>query len=408
MSVRVETSSPFSARTVGILMAIAIISFGAVMVLAGWAPELRNRDQAGDHPYSTSAIGYNGIVQFLDAQGYPVEISRLEHRLTERDWGVMIVTVSPQGMGDKLHALTLQPTTLIVLPKWIGETDRLNKKRQRDTRFMDARRLNDLLGQLDIHGEIGRIDVPRLTDTPFGDMALRPDLKMQVIRSNSLVPIAWTDDGILLGKLGDQEIYVLADPDMLNTFGLARRENARFAVQLMDWLRYDEAEPIIFDATLHGFVRSENLLQMMFDIPFVGATLAALFAGFLLGWAALVRFGPTTRETRVIALGKQALVDNSAGLFTMARRETRLAPGYLTMMRRRVAREIAAPRTMTEAQLSALFDRLGPEEQSGKTFSQIERGLRTASASREELMTRARELYRWRRDILRRGTHERK
>jgi hypothetical protein len=201
---------------------------------------------------------------------------------------------------------------------------------------------------------------------------------------------------------------VLADPDMLNTFGLASRENARFAVQLMDWLRYDEAEPIIFDATLHGFVRSENLLQMMFDIPFVGATLAALFAGFLLGWAALVRFGPTTRETRVIALGKQALVDNSAGLFTMARRETRLAPGYLTMMRRRVAREIAAPRTMTEAQLSALFDRLGPEEQSGKTFSQIERGLRTASASREELMTRARELYRWRRDILRRGTHERK
>ena len=408
MSARTETTSPFAARTVGILLAIAIISFGAVMVLAGWAPELRNRDLAGDHPYSTSAIGYNGIVQFLDAQDYPVEISRLEHKLTQRDWGMMIVTVSPRGMNAKLEDLTLQPTTLIVLPKWIGVTDRLNKKRQRDTRFMAARGLNDLLGRLDIAGEIGRIDVPQVTDTPFGDMALRPDLKMQVIRSDSLVPIAWTDDGILLGKVDDRDIYVLADPDMLNTFGLARRENARFAVQLMDWLRYDETEPIIFDATLHGFIRSENLLQMMFDIPFVGATLAALAAAFLLGWAALVRFGPTARETRVIALGKQALVDNSAGLFTMARRETRLAPGYLTMIRRRVAREIAAPKTMTEAQLSALFDRLGPEEQSGKTFSQIERGLRTASASREELMTRARELYRWVRDILRRSTHERK
>ena len=408
MSARTETTSPFAARTVGILLAIAIISFGAVMVLAGRAPELRNRDLAGDHPYSTSAIGYNGIVQFLDAQDYPVEISRLEHKLTQRDWGMMIVTVSPRGMNAKLEDLTLQPTTLIVLPKWIGVSDQLNKKRQRDTRFMAARGLNDLLGRLDIAGEIGRIDVPQVTDTPFGDMALRPDLKMQVIRSDSLVPIAWTDDGILLGKVDDRDIYVLADPDMLNTFGLAQRENARFAVQLMDWLRYDEAEPIIFDATLHGFIRSENLLQMMFDIPFVGATLAALAAAFLLGWAALVRFGPTARETRVIALGKQALVDNSAGLFTMARRETRLAPGYLTMIRRRVAREIAAPKTMTEAQLSALFDRLGPEEQSGKTFSQIERGLRTASASREELMTKARELYRWRRDILRRSTHERK
>ena len=401
-------NSPFAARTVAVLLTIAIVSFGAVIVLAGWAPELRDRNHAGDHPFSTSALGFNGIVQLLDDQGYPVDVSRLEHRLEGRDWGLMVVTLSPWGMGSKLQDITLQPTTLIVLPKWIGQTDPFNARRQRDTRFMQARSLNDLLDDLNIDGEIGRIDVPDRTDTPFGGMALRPDLKMQVIRSESLVPIAGTDDGILLGKLDDRDIYVLADPDMLNTFGLAERENARFAVQLMDWLRYDEAEPIIFDATLHGFIRSENLLQMMFDIPFVGATLAALAAAFLLGWAALVRFGPTARETRVIALGKQALVDNSAGLFTMARRETHLAPGYLTMIRRRVAREIAAPKTMTEAQLSALFDRLGPEEQSGKTFSQIERGLRTASASREELMTRARELYRWRRDILRRSTHERK
>ena len=401
-------NSPFAARTVAVLLTIAIVSFGAVIVLAGWAPELRDRNHAGDHPFSTSALGFNGIVQLLDDQGYPVDVSRLEHRLEGRDWGLMVVTLSPWGMGSKLQDITLQPTTLIVLPKWIGQTDPFNARRQRDTRFIQARSLNDLLDDLNIDGEIGRIDVPDRTDTPFGGMALRPDLKMQVIRSESLVPIAGTDDGILLGKLDDRDIYVLADPDMLNTFGLAERENARFAVQLMDWLRYDEAEPIIFDATLHGFIRSENLLQMMFDIPFVGATLAALAAAFLLGWAALVRFGPTARETRVIALGKQALVDNSAGLFTMARRETRMAPGYLAMMRRRVAREIAAPKTMTEAQLSALFDRLGPEEQSGKTFSQIERGLRTASASREELMTKARELYRWRRDILRRSTHERK
>lgn len=401
-------NSPFTARTMAVLLTIAIVSFGAVMVLAGWAPELRDRNHAGGHPFSTSALGFNGFVQLLEDQDYPVEVSRLEHRLERRDWGLMVVTLSTWGMGDKLQDITLQPTTLIVLPKWTGQTDPFNARRQRDTRFAAARRLNDLLGDLDIDGEIGRIDVPGRTYTPFGRMALKPDLKMQVIRSDSLEPVAWTDDGILLGKLDDRDIYVLADPDMLNTFGLAERENARFAVQLMDWLRYDAEEPIIFDATLHGFVRSESLLQMMFDIPFVGATLAAFAAAFLLGWAALVRFGPTARETRVIALGKQALVDNSAGLFTMSRRETHLAPGYLTMMRRRVAREIAAPKTITEAQLSALFDRLGPEEQSGKTFSQIERGLRTASASREELMTRARELYRWRRDILRRSTHERK
>ncbi|MEH6810548.1 MAG: DUF4350 domain-containing protein [Hyphomonas oceanitis] len=402
-----NTGSPFAARTVAIMLTIAIVSFGAVMVLAGWSPELRDRNHAGDHPFSTSAIGYNGIVQLLEEQGYPVEVSRLESRLGNRDWGVMVLTLPARGAGD-LENTVLQPTTLVVLPKWNGETDPFNTKRQRDTKFTDASAVNDLLGKLNVTGEIGRIDVPRLTETPFGDMKLKPDVKMQVIKSDTLVEIAGTEDGILLGKMADEDIYILADPDMLNTFGLAERENALFAVQLMDWIRYDEAEPIIFDATLHGFVRSENLMQMMFDIPYIGATLAALAAAFLLGWAALVRFGPTVRGARVIPLGKQALVDNSAGLFTMSRRETRMAPGYLAMLRRRVAREIAAPKTMTEAQLSDLFDRLGPEEQSGKRFSQMEAGLRAPAASREELMTKARELYRWRRDILRRGTHERK
>ena len=402
-----NTGSPFAARTVAIMLTIAIVSFGAVMVLAGWSPELRDRNHAGDHPFSTSAIGYNGFVQLLEDQGYPVEVSRLEHKLTDRDWGVMVVTLPAWGAGD-IEKTELQPTTLIVLPKWVGTVDPFNTKRQRDTKFIDASAVNDLLGKLNVTGEIGRIDVPRLTETPFGDMKLKPDVKMQVIKSDTLIELAGTEDGILLGKMADSDIYILADPDMLNTFGLAERENARFAVQLMDWIRYDAAEPIIFDATLHGFVRSENLMQMMFDIPYVGATLAALAAAFLLGWAALVRFGPTVRDGRVIALGKQALVDNSAGLFTMSRRETRMAPGYLAMMRRRVAREIAAPKTMTEAQLSDLFDRLGPEEQSGKRFSQMEAGLRGPSANREELMTKARELYRWRRDILRRGTHERK
>jgi hypothetical protein len=193
---------------------------------------------------------------------------------------------------------------------------------------------------------------------------------------------------------------------MINTFGLAERENARFAMQLINFMRYDADEPIVFDATLHGFTRSENLLQMMFDAPFLGVTLIALTAALLLGWAASIRFGPPSREGRAIALGKQALANNSAGLVTMARRETRMAPGYLTLIRRRVAREIGAPRTLTEAQLSELFDRLGPEETSGKTFSQIEAGLRAPAASREDLMHKARDLWRWRRDILRRSMND--
>ena len=79
--------------------------------------------------------------------------------------------------------------------------------------------------------------------------------------------------------------------------------------------------PILIDAARHGFERSENLLKMMFSVPYIGVTIVALAAALLLGWAAAIRFGPPMREERAIALGKQALADNSAGLVAMARRE---------------------------------------------------------------------------------------
>lgn len=95
MSDKSTSASPFSARVVGVLIAVAAISFGAVLVMAGWAPEMRDRNQAGPHPYSTSAIGYNGFVRLLESAGYPVEVSRLESDLDARAWGLMIITLPP-------------------------------------------------------------------------------------------------------------------------------------------------------------------------------------------------------------------------------------------------------------------------------------------------------------------------
>jgi hypothetical protein len=400
-----SSAAPFAARTVAILIAVAVFSFGAIMVLAGWSPELRDRDRAGDHPFSTSAIGYNGIVRLLEAQGYPVEISRFKSNL-DGHYGLMILTLSTRGMGKSLKEYELQSDTLIVLPKWSGMVDWTNPSRMKDTDLANESSVASVLDALGIEAEVIRTDVPGRVATPFGQATIKPDLQLQLLQSEELTPIIRTGEGALLSQLPGQDIYILADPDLINTFGLAERENARFAMQMINMMRYSDDEPIIFDATLHGFTRSENLLQMMFDIPFLGVTLVALAAALLLGWAATIRFGPPARETRAIALGKQALADNSAGLVSMARRETRMAPGYLSLIRRRLSKQIGAPRNLTEAQLSELFDRLGPEEVSGKTFSQIEAGLRGPAANREDLMHKARDLWRWRRDILRRSMND--
>jgi len=407
MTGRADSGSPFSGRVVAILIAIAAVSFGAVLVMAGWAPELRDRNQAGDHPYSTSALGYAGFVRLLESAGYPVEISRLESDLETRSWGLMIVTLPAYRDLDTVTDLQLQATTLVVLPKWVGQTDPMVLTRQVDTRFLDASILNDQLKSVYPQAEVLRVATPVTVEAPFGKAPINPDVRLQLIKDSSLTPIIAVGEGALLAYDETRSLYILSDPDLINTFGLADRENARFAVQLVDFLRYVSDEPILLDATLHGFVRSENLLKMMFSVPYIGVTLVALAAALLLGWSAVIRFGPPLVEARAISLGKQALADNSAGLVTMARREARMAPGFLALVRRRLAREIGAPRTLTEAQVSDMFDRLGPDPETGRVFSQMEAELKQPATGREDLLAKTRVLYRWRKDIIRRTLNER-
>ena len=401
------SESPFSARAVAIMVAIAVISFGGVLVLAGWAPELRQRDQAGDHPYSTSALGYNGFVRLMEAQGYPVSVSRLERNLETRDWGLMILTLPAFGNFDALEDTAFQLPALAVLPKWYGRPDQLNPSRPADTRFIDARDLNDRIRSIYPDAEILRVSIPAEMDGDFDAGAVKPDVRLQLIRSDALENVVGTDDGALVAYDPDSGLYILSDPDMINTFGLARVENAIFATNLVNYMRTSDGEPILMDATLHGFSRSENLLKMLFSVPYIGATLIALASALLLGWAAIVRFGPPAREARAIALGKQALADNSAGLVTMARRETRMAPGYVSLIRRRLARALGLPKTLTESQLTEIYDRMGPTEAYGRSFSELEIAIKALATNREDLLQSARELHQWRKEIIRRTMHER-
>lgn len=402
-----QSESPFSARTVAILVAIAVISFGGVMVLAGWAPELRQRDQAGDHPYSTSALGYNGFVRLMEAQGYPISISRLERSLETRDWGLMILTLPAYGNLDILEETDFQLPALAVLPKWHGRPDPLNRARQADTRFLEARGLNDRIRRIYPDAEVLRISVLEAVEGDFEPGGIKPDVRLQLIRSSALETVIGNERGALVAYDPARELYILSDPDMVNTFGLARLENAVFATRLVNYLRTSENEPILMDATLHGFSRSENLLKMLFSVPYIGATLVALASALLLGWAAIVRFGPPARETRAIALGKQALADNTAGLVTMARREMRMAPGYVSLIRRRLARALGLPRTLPENQLTEIYDRMGPAESGGRTFSELETALKGQASNREDLVQTARDLHHWRKAIIRRTMHER-
>src|SRR6185436_15439404 len=68
-----------------------------------------------------------------------------------------------------------------------------------------------------------------------------------------------------------------------------------------------------------------GLLRLVLEPPFLAMTLALLVAALLAGFHGAIRFGQPRREERTIALGKAALVENSAGLIRLARREVHMS-----------------------------------------------------------------------------------
>jgi len=54
-----------------------------------------------------------------------------------------------------------------------------------------------------------------------------------------------------------------------------------------------------------------------------------------------------------------------------------------------------------------MFDRLGPDPDTGRVFSQMEAELKEPATGRDDLLAKARALYRWRKEIIRRTLNER-
>lgn len=392
-----QTGSPFSVRTAAILVVVSLVSLGAVLTLMAWSPDLASRDRAGPTPYSRSAVGYAGLVKMLEGRGHSVSVSRRRDSV-EYGGGRLLVLTLPL-FGQEISPDDIGGPALIIAPKWSFIANPAKKSWELNTTLADLDAVDAAASVFDETIEVVRLRNPGTIDLPSGEA--RPDFEneMQVLRSDTLEPVVDVAGGMLLAKIPDRDIYILSDPDLLNNFGLARLENAKAGLGMIELIIAESGRPIIFDATLHGFERSTNLMKILLSIPWLGATLVALAAMGLIGWAAAVRFGAPERETRAIAAGKRALADNSAGLISMARRERRMAPGYLSLSRRALVRELGLPKNLSEAETTALLQRMGEQAGLDTDYSSLNDGLSAPAGSREDLRHKARALWRWRREM---------
>lgn len=394
----------FRARTVLIMILTGVLAFVGLVVLSVYAPNLRSGNDGGDHALSKSAVGFAGAAAFFKARGQTVLVSR--GSTSDAEDGLMIITPSLYQDNKALNAISFGGRRLIVLPKWTYGAHMTHKgwvvKGQTAPADAIRQRLLEPYGKKIVLERRNGVSRPGMGWTDGGGALPTPGAieNFQTLKGPGLTPIIYDDrGGVVLAWVQKKDIYILSDPDLLNTKGLKSLDTARTADALVTGLN-DEAGPLLFDVTLHGFKRSRGLLSLALEPPFLGGTLCAVAAALLAGIGAAIRFGPVRLPPAPWAMGKEALVDNTAGLIRMARREHRMAGGYARLCRDLAARAVGAPRQLEEAELDAFLDRLGTQRGTASTFSDLIRAARTAS-NIAELMAVSRKLYDWRLEMTR-------
>ena len=403
MSPSTRRSDGFSPLTMIVVLAVGVLALAGLGVLSAYAPELKSGDDGGEHGLSRSSIGYGGLVRLLRATDTPVVLARGALGAGSMD-SLLILTPTLQSSPDKLEDIQHEGSVLVVLPKWRAGPLPEHRGWVSTMGLIPARAALSVLPEEVREGASlselpGRqyVTLQRTRGDVLAGGPVMIESHRRLLGDQWLPVITDADGAAVVAVHKPTGLYVLADADLLNTQGLKTLAGARTAIDILDSLRAEKT-PIVFDLTLHGFQRTRNLGRLLLEPPLLGMTLVfAALAGFA-GWRAAVRFGPTRQQRRVVALGKRALADNTAGLVRMAKREHRMAAPYALLVRASVARAIGAPRNLTGADLDAFLDRIGSASGATRPYTALAESARTAKTP-ADLMRVARDLHRWTKEM---------
>lgn len=396
-----RAQNPFNPKLVFGLIAAGVIGFIVLLLLLAYGGGLGSGRDGRAHALSVSATGYKGLVDLV-GRFRPTTIVRDAMGLETEN--LLVVAIEPTTDPAQVTRLLEQRSglaTVLILPKWMTRPDPAHRGW---VRSLGAGAPNPVVGQL---GKDGARLSPFRGAAPgtarggdiLAGLTIPVPATPQVIEGGGLTPLVPLGGGALVARIGDGPHYVVADPDLLNNLGLKDPARARAALALIDALNATGATGVSFDVTTNGFGRrddSPSLLRLAFEPPFLAMTLALAFAALLAGLHGAFRFGPARAEERAIAFGKAALVENSAGLIRLARREARLGAAYAEVVRQETARAVNAPGWLQGDALDAYLDRLG---RSGEPFTALAERLAYAR-DRASLMAAARALYQWKKDVI--------
>lgn len=426
-------ASPFGRGAVLGILLVGFAAFLAMLWFIGAGDTGgRGENNGAAHAASPGLNGYAGLVRLLRGAGHEVTLSRSPTGLETRDLLVIAPSLYSDGeeLGELLEKRQNIGPTLVLLPKWrAGTVPRRAPREVRElfregwvrlggpvapewtadlpapysfetaietTRKIDANDVEGAVSDADLAVELPVAFQPDCPGPQWSGFAMEGALPYCTVRharpSGNFEALVEDDAGhtLAFNVLGEEgsEFYenahwtvIVAEPDLVNNWGLADPARAAVALELVREAGYGEETPVTFDLTLNGFSGAQNLLSLAFAPPFLAATLCLILALVIVGWRAFMRFGATATSGPVIAFGKERLVTNGAGLIVRARRLRLVADPYTALSRRRIAGLLGLGRAEDRAIDEAIARRLPGEE----SFSSRAAALRGANNPTEIL-----------------------
>lgn len=337
-------ANPFNAKTIIWVIVAGLLAFAGFLFLTAYAPKWDRGGGGGTNVLSKSAVGFSGLFA-LETKWNGDAAVLIEEKDAWYSKGLLIVTLGVETNAKTFEELVRirrtsqmeDATTLYILPKWEVGPDLKRRGWVMQVGTLPTEPAQALLDKLgDVKLASGTVPKGARIGGLDDDIDLPAPVNMRWL-SEGVVPIISDGNGrTVLGRVDvkdGSDAFILADPDLLSNHGLKTREGAAAAIAIVEALRPDDEGEIAFDTVLAGFGDTRNLLQLMFEPPFLAFTLALIAAAILVGLHALGRFGPPAIEGRAIPFGKRALADNVATLITRAGREDRLGDRYVVVVR---------------------------------------------------------------------------
>ena len=398
----------FSPVAVLTLIIVGVFAFAAYVVLSAYAPVLRDGDDGGAHALSKSATGYAALTRLLRERGQPTVIQR--SLLNEWTDGIIVYTPPSFATFEALHSLDPYQTTAVILPKWRTGSDPLRKGWVRKRGVIDDKEFTLSVGEREFLINIGRREEQKHIFLKAGDAfggavaggrstgPLGSIDRLQFFEPDEMIePILVADENtIVVGKVKDEPIYLISDPDFFNTHGVSDLNRAKLATAFLE--HANAGGPIFFDVTLHGIERSRNIIRLALQPPLLAVSICIMFSTIMLALKSSARFGPAHAEAATHEFGKAALADNSAALMRMAGREAEFAPRYAEVIKRLIGRAIGAPRFLSARDLDQFIERVVAAKAEKTSFSALVQKSQSVS-NREDLVSVAHQLFKVKKEI---------